>query len=159
MTHDLEKLLAKLAAFCAYRERCTSEVVAKMAEWQLPEPVQQQLLNCLRAEGYLNDERFAFAYAQGKFRHNQWGKVKIRLMLRQKQIPEPAIRAALNSIAPEEYMQLLHTLATKKAMQLQHKTHQHKLQQRLFQFLATKGFEPDLVSDTVRQLIKDLQES
>lgn len=143
-----------MSAFCAYRERCSSEVRDKMNALQLPEPLQEQLIDRLQKENYLNDERFALAFAHGKFRHKQWGKVKIRLMLKQKQLPDVLIRKALNQIDSEEYWQTLLSLAEKKAAELMRKPRKVPLQHALFHFLTGKGFEADLAAQAARQVIQ-----
>lgn len=151
---EFEKALLKLAAFCAYRERCSSEVQAKMAEWELSEALQKRLIAYLQTENYLNDERFAAAYARGKFRQKQWGRIKIRLMLRQKKLADTIIRNALNSIDGDEYWATLIELAEKKAAKLTAKPKNALLQRSLFQFLASRGFEADLIAEAVRQVLK-----
>jgi regulatory protein len=150
---EFEKALLKLAAFCAYRERCSSEVQAKMAEWELSESLQKRLIAYLQTENYLNDERFATAYARSKFRQKQWGRIKIRLMLRQKKLSDSIIRSALNSIDGDEYWDTLLELAKKKAALLAAKPKNALLQRSLFQFLASRGFEADLVAEAVRQVL------
>lgn len=50
------------------------------------------LLSQLIEENYLNEERFAIAYAGGKFRINQWGKTKIKYNLTQKQVSNYCIK-------------------------------------------------------------------
>ncbi|WP_250632791.1 regulatory protein RecX [Rhodoflexus caldus] len=151
---EFEKALLKLAAFCAYRERCSSEVQAKMAEWELSESLQKRLMAYLQAENYLNDERFAAAYARSKFRQKQWGRVKIRLMLRQKKLSDATIRHALNSIDGDEYWATLLELAEKKAAELANKPKKTAPKHSLFRFLAGKGFEADLAAEAVRQVLK-----
>lgn len=150
---EFEKALLKLAAFCAYRERCSSEVQAKMAEWELSESLQKRLMAYLQAENYLNDERFAAAYARSKFRQKQWGRVKIRLMLRQKKLSDAIIRHALNSIDGDEYWATLLELAEKKAAELTNKPKKTTLKHSLFRFLAGKGFEADFAAEAVRQVL------
>ncbi len=150
---EFEKALLKLAAFCAYRERCSSEVQAKMAEWELSESLQKRLMAHLQAENYLNDERFAAAYAHSKFRQKQWGRVKIRLMLRQKKLSDAIIRHALNSIDGDEYWATLLELAEKKAAELINKPKKTAPKNSLFRFLVGKGFEADLAAEAVRQVL------
>ncbi|WP_448519851.1 regulatory protein RecX [Rhodoflexus sp.] len=155
---EFEKALLKLASFCAYRERCSSEVRNKMAELQLSEQLQERLINYLQEENYLNDERFAAAYARSKFRQKQWGRGKIRLMLKQKRLPEPAIRAAINSIDPDEYWQVLLALAEKKLVKLMQKPGKTVWQHALFHYLTGKGFESDLVTEALCEVGKTIRD-
>jgi regulatory protein len=147
---EFEQALLKLAAFCAYRERCSREVRSKMTEWELPDALQERLIHYLKQENYLDDERFAMAYVRSKFRQQHWGKIKLRLMLQQKGLPDELIHRALHSIDKDEYWQTLLELAEKKAAQLAAKPKSATPQRSIFQFLARKGFEADLVAEAVR---------
>ena len=63
----------------------------------------EQLLTQLIEEDFLNEERFAIAYAGGQFRIKQWGKEKIKYALKQKQVSDYCIRKALTAIATSDY--------------------------------------------------------
>src|SRR3546814_9690394 len=65
----------------------------------------------LITDDFLNEERFAMAYASGKFRMNGWGRHKIKQGLGQKAVSAPLIRAALGSLDEQESREnLLHLL-------------------------------------------------
>src|SRR6476620_10497067 len=93
-----EKALQKIKHYCAYQERNHKEVKDKLYSFGLYRQEVEALLSQLIEEGYLNEERFAIAFAGGKFRLRQWGRVKIQYELKQKGISEYCIRKALMSI-------------------------------------------------------------
>jgi regulatory protein len=72
-----------------------------------------ELMATLIEENYLNEERFALAFAGGKFRMKQWGRVKIRYELKQKQVSDYNIKIALKQIDEEQYLKTLQELAKK----------------------------------------------
>ena len=109
-----EQALQKLKHYCAYQERCHSEVKEKLYSLGIWKKDQDEIFATLIEENYLNEERFAIAYAGGKFRINQWGRVKIRLALKQKQVIEYCIKKALREIDEKTYRKTLEKLATKK---------------------------------------------
>src|SRR4249919_3131506 len=115
----LEKLtplqaLPKLKKFCAYQERCHKEVEEKLFSYGVFKNDAQQLISQLIEEDYLNEERFALQYTSGKFRIKQWGKVKIKYQLKQKNVSDYCIKKALLSINKADYKKVLYKLADAK---------------------------------------------
>ena len=104
----------KIKPYCAYQERCHSEVKEKLSGYGLHRPDVEQLMSRLIEENYLNEERFAIAYASGHARIKKWGKVKITHGLRQKGVSAFCIKKALNEIDMDEYFAILQKLAAQK---------------------------------------------
>jgi regulatory protein len=77
-----------------------------------------EIIATLIEENYLNEERFAIAYAGGKFRIKGWGRVKIKYELKQKQVSEYCIKKALNQIDETDYVATLTKLASEKYQSL-----------------------------------------
>ena len=71
--------LAKARSFCAYQERCRTEVTTRIRSFGLNREQTEQVIKKLEEEGFLNDERFATIYAGSKFRILRWEKSKSRL--------------------------------------------------------------------------------
>lgn len=137
-----DEALAKLEHFCAYRERCPKEVRSKLAALGIHGQVAEQIFESLREDGFFNEERFALAYAGGKFRINHWGRVRIRQELRMREITEPVIRQALSSIDDVEYVTLLKQQLEKKRRQYDRDEH---TREKTAASLIRSGFEPELV--------------
>src|SRR5690606_40103744 len=64
----------KIASYCAYQERCQKEVRDKLYEYGLHSHEVENLITSVILEGFLNEERFAKAFARGKFRIKKWGR-------------------------------------------------------------------------------------
>src|SRR6201996_8784258 len=92
---SLEQALQKARHYCGYQERCHSEVKEKLYSFGLHKKEVEEALSTLIEENYLNEERFAIQYAGGHFRLKQWGKVKIRYELKQRQVSDYCIKKAL----------------------------------------------------------------
>ena len=90
-----DEALAKMEHFCAYRERCPKEVRTKLAALGVRGQSAEQIYQVLEEEGFFNEERFAMAFAGGKFRVNHWGRVRIRIELRMRSIAPHLIEQAL----------------------------------------------------------------
>ena len=139
-----EQALQKLKHYCAYQERCHSEVKDKLYQLGVWKKEHDEIIAALIEENYLNEERFAVAFAGGKFRIKQWGRVRIKYELKQKQVSEYSIKKAMKQIDEEEYLSLLNKLAKEKYAAL--KNEQYLIRKKkTMDYLAAKGFEADLV--------------
>jgi len=139
-----EQATQKLKHYCAYQERSHSEVKKKLYDLGVWKRDHDEILASLIEENYLNEERFAIAFARGKFRMKQWGKVKIRHELKEKQVGEYCIKRALKQIDEEAYLKTLRKLAAEKYKSL--KAEQFLVRKKkTIDFLLQKGYERDLI--------------
>ena len=95
---DAAQAWEKIKPYCAYQERCHREVKEKLYGYGLYGHDVEQIISRLIEENYLNEERFAVAYAGGHSRIKKWGKIKITQALRQKGVSAYCIKKALQSI-------------------------------------------------------------
>ncbi len=144
-----DQTLQKAKQYCAYQERCHSEVKEKLYGFGLYKKDVEELLSVLIEENYLNEERFAIQYAGGKFRMKQWGKVKIKYALKQKQVSEYCIKKALAAIGEPDYTRTLEKLFDQKLKTLRSEKNIFIKKRKLQDNLIQKGFEPALVSKLI----------
>jgi regulatory protein len=143
-----EQALQKLRHYCAYQERCHSEVKEKLYHLGVWKKDHDEIIAALIEDNYLNEERFAIAFAGGKFRVKQWGRVKIKYELKQKQVSEYCIKKALKQIAEEEYKATLEKLAKEKYASL--KGEQYLVRKKkTMDYLVAKGYEIGLIQNVV----------
>lgn len=147
-------ILLKLRHYCAYQERSHSEVKTKSLELGLRGDEIDNAIAALIADNFLNEERFARAYAGGKFRSQKWGRKKILAGLKQHQISSYCIKKGMEEIDDEDYMNTLRSLIEKKYASLKGEQYL-KRQFKTTQYLLQKGYEPDLVSEILKQIAKD----
>ena len=140
----INKLKAKLARYCAYRERTRQEVITKARDLGLYSEETAQLLEWLEAENFINEERFARTYVRDKFYLNKWGKRKIITELQKRKISEYCIAAGLTEIDEQDYLQQLDTLFKKKKELVKGDSDFIK-NQKAAAYLIGKGYEADLV--------------
>lgn len=144
-----EEALKKAKQYCAYQERCHSEVKEKLYSFGLHKNDVDELLSKLIEENYLNEERFAIQYAGGKFRIKQWGRIKIKYALKQKQVSEYCIKKALASIDESNYKKTIKKLADQKLKTLKGEKNIFIKKKKLQDHLIQKGFEINLVIELV----------
>jgi regulatory protein len=112
-----------------------------------------EIISTLITENYLNEERFAVHFAGGKFRMKQWGKIKIRQALKNKQVSEYCSRKALKEIDNTEYRQAFFKLAEQKLKTLKTEKNIFIKKRKLQDFLLQKGYEREMITDAVKNMI------
>ena len=146
-----EQALQKLKHYCAYQERCHHEVKEKLYDLGVWKKDHDPIIATLIEENYLNEERFAIAFAGGKFRIKQWGRVKIKYELKQKQVSEYSIRKALKQIGEEDYLRTLNKLAKEKYASL--KSEQYLIRKKkTMDYLFHRGFEAELINESIKTI-------
>ena len=147
-----EKAFQKAKYYCAYQERCHAEVKKKLYSFGLYKNEVELLMSQLIEENYLNEERFAIAFAGGKFRIKQWGKTRIKYELKQRQVSDYSIKKALSAIPDDDYEKTLQKLATEKLATLKTEKNIFTKRSKLQNYLVSKGYEFNMVVEIVREL-------
>jgi regulatory protein len=151
LTHDQRIAYDKAAFMCSRSEKCTSEIQEKLKLWGLSADDASSVIGKLVAEKYLDDERFARAYAKDKFKFNHWGKQKIQFMLRSKNISPEILELAMEGIEEEPYSDLLKNLLSNKLKTVKGKD-QYDLRNKLMRFAMSRGFESGLIYKVLKEL-------
>jgi regulatory protein len=146
---DEKVALTKAEHFCAYQERAQQEVRDKLYDWGLWPDAVENIIVKLIGDNFLNEERFAKSYVQGKFKQKGWGRVKIKQGLKIKKIPENLLKKALLTIDSDEYFETLTKVLGKKAALLIEKA-PYKRRYKLQQYALSRGFESDLINDVLK---------
>ena len=148
-----EQAFQKARHYCGYQERSHTEVKEKLYSFGLWKTDVEILLSRLIEENYLNEERFAQQFAGGKFRMKQWGRVKIKHELKQKQVSEYCIKKAMKEIDEEEYMKVLLKLAAQKWKSVKGPgVNRFTKLGKTTAYLLQKGYEADLVKKALSEL-------
>ena len=111
---DLALAREKIRSYCAYQERNQREVKQKLLSYGLLPYIADEILMELIQDGFLNEERYAQAFARGKVNIKGWGRKKIELELKMRGISAPCIIKALSEIDTDNYSAKLTSLAQKK---------------------------------------------
>ncbi len=145
-------LQASIYRFCNYQERCQQEVRDKLYELKaLPSEVENLIAELIEV-GLLNEERYARAFARGRFRIKHWGKVKITQHLKLNRISEYCIKKGLSEIDPEEYYRVLLKLTSQKWSSLKVERNQHIRKGKTSRFLQQRGFETSLINEAIQEI-------
>ena len=144
-----QQALLKAASYCAYQERCHDEVTEKLSEWGVYGDDAGNILLKLIEQNYLNEERFAKAFAGGKFRVKKWGRIKIKLELKKRKISDYCIRKAMQQIDDTDYAKTIRDLIAKKSKEIKGGK-EYIRKYKIAKFVASRGFEQDLIWEILK---------
>jgi len=144
------EIIKKIENYCSYQERCKNEVTEKLLRLGVDKLEQDNILNYLIKNNYINEERFAIAFTQGKFRIKNWGKVKILIELKRRKIEANLIAIAISQISDLDYQNMFNKLSLKKFNSLNGSLDSRK--RKFINYLSYRGWEYDLIIRKVSEL-------
>lgn len=143
-TFTPEQSFVKICRWCAFQERSQQEVRDKLYDYGLYQSEVEQIISRVITEGFLNEERFAIAFAGGKFRQLGWGREKIKIALKQKRVSDYCIKKALNQISDDDYLKMICKVLKKRESEEKEKA-SFRRKYKLANYLVSRGFESDMV--------------
>ena len=148
---DEELVLQKIRYFCSYQERSVRETEEKLRDWAVQRKRIPGIIRQLREEGYIDEKRFAIAFAGGKFRQNKWGRQKIGFELRLRGLSDKLVIEGIKAIDEEEYLKVLHSLILRKKNELKPEN-EPVSREKIINFVHGKGYEIDLILAALKEL-------
>ena len=148
---EIPLILQKIRHYCSYQERCISEIEQKLKDFTVQREKIPGIINQLQKEGYLDEERFAKAFAGGKFRLNQWGHNKIEFEMRIRGIPDLMIQEGMAEIDEAEYLQTLKELMIHKFNEIKEKKNVN-IREKIINFASGKGYEMKFILVFLREM-------
>jgi regulatory protein len=145
------RVFARATKLLASRPHSVSELRERLLErrWASKEIV-DEAINRLKEYGYLDDERFAVAYASLRVRQKALGRNRLARDLQSKRVEAPIAEMALDLVFSETSEQELIDRAIEKRIRLRGKPKNAREAKRLFDHLLRLGFPFDLVRDKIR---------
>lgn len=146
------KVLNRLRGLCSHREYCVADVLKKATDGlEGDRAAAQEVVDVLVKEKYVDDLRYASAYARDKASIQGWGDVKIRYMLSAKGVAASVITEALQEIDREKSSSRLHKLLENKLRSLKDDP---QCRLKLLRFALGRGYSYDEASHTIDQLLR-----
>ena len=148
------EVLDKMAKYCAYQERCVKDVTDKLKTFDISPKDQEEILNYLIDNRFVNDERFARSFVRGKINQSGWGLNKIRFHLIQKGIDKEIIEEALGQTDEEVYRKRLIDILKTKVKTIKADNDFEK-KRKLAAYAIQRGFESSLVWEVLKEDFED----
>lgn len=150
--------LIKQKAFRLLQRRIhtAKELYTKLRQKFSDDVLIKKCINDLRQKGFINDKEFATTFVSEKQKSKKWSRTKLKSEMIKRGISGEIITEILNkTFSPEKEEQSARELAEKKYKQLIRKeSDKRKLFQKLTMYLQSKGYDYELSSGIVRNLLK-----
>lgn len=147
-------LLNQLKKYCSINERCRRDVILKIQRLKAGVFI-DKLIEELEKDNFINENRYLQLFSQSKIRNRKWGYLKVKAKLLSKGIAYRKIEEYFEKPEKEVYRENLHTLLTKKLETLK-KAGKDNLFARLMRFGLNRGYEQELVMETLNVLLNDI---
>ena len=149
----LNAMLNKAMDYCSRSEKCEFDVRRKLNDWQAESTVVDDVIDALYSDQFIDHSRYARAYVNDAFKLKLWGRIKIRVNLKMKNIASSVINEALLNIDETEYLDKIMYLITSR--------HKKALIDNDYKFKAVKslysrGYESELVLKAIALLQNQL---
>ena len=152
---DEKKVLERLQRQCVRMESCTSDLYRKaLKAMEGDAEAAARIMASLVEDRFVDDRRYAVAFAREKSSLQGWGPVKIRFMLRGKGISDETISEALLEVDPEKASLKLEKLAADKYRLLQGDP---QCRLKLLKTLLSRGYGYDEVEAAVRKVMESAE--
>lgn len=152
MDDKQKKVADRLRGLCSRREYCVADILKKACDaLEGDRAAAQEVVDLLISEKYVDDLRYASAFARDKAAIQGWGAVKIRYMLAGKGVARDVIDKALEDIDQEKAGSRLEKLLENKFRTLKDDP-QHRL--KMLRFGLGRGYSYDEVNSVVEHLIQ-----
>jgi len=143
---------AKMEALCSRREYCTADIREKLKRYMLPEEAVTDIISSLQRDKYLDDLRYAAAFARDKSSLAGWGARKIEFALRRKGVSSEVIREALCDIDQEKVSERMQEVVLRKWRSLSNEDDLEKRRIKTIKFALGRGYSFEEVSSFVQGL-------
>ncbi len=148
----MEKVLDRMRNLCSRREYCRSDIMKKVVSALDGDKERaEKVMEILVAERYIDEFRYASAFARDKSSISGWGETKIRYMLSSKGVPREVIDKALEEIDGSKAMTRLEKLMENKYRSLKEDP---QCRLKMLRFGLGRGYGYDEVSEVLEFLMK-----
>ena len=147
-----EQALNRAAAYCSQAERATQEVLQKLEAWEVSDDDAARILEFLRKERFLDEQRYVHAFVNDKFTYERWGRVKIAYALRAKGVTGAVVSNTMDDVIdPDRYVETLTELLRAKMRGMKTPLVPND-RAKLYRFAAQRGFESHVVGAALQRL-------
>ncbi|MEL7159316.1 MAG: regulatory protein RecX [Bacteroidota bacterium] len=152
VVYTYEAALAALQHYCAYQDRCHTDVRKKLKELRFFGDLAEEVICALIQEKYLDEERFARSFARGKFKMKRWGRMKITRELKQRDVSPYCIKKGLSEIEEEDYFRVLDEELLRRDRLERKATHPYLRRRKLADYMFQRGYESSLTWEAINRL-------
>ena len=150
LSEDEKYILEKIQSYCHFQERCIKEVRNKLFSLKATNKTVDKILQSLIDNDYLNEDRYASMFIQGKLRIKKWGRIKLKYELRLKGLDINIIDYNIKKIKEEEYIWYFNEFSTNKIKLLKGTKDQKK--RSFINYFTYRGWENSLIYQKLNEI-------
>lgn len=143
-----KQALGSLMRLCARSERSSGDAIRLLRRWGVAEGEHQAIIDRLITERYIDDRRYAEAYAREKSQLAGWGARKIALYLRQKGIENTIIEEVTAMLDSSIQRDKLIAKLRRKASTVKADS-DYELRGKLMRYVAGLGYDYAMAKEMV----------
>lgn len=148
----MEKVIDRMRNLCSRREYCKADIMKKaLAALDGDRDSAEKVIEVLVNEKYIDELRYASAFARDKASLAGWGGTKIRYMLSSKGVPRDVIDRALEEIDDEKAKTRLEKLLENKFRSLKDDP---QCRLKMLRFGLGRGYSYEEVAEVTDCLMK-----
>ena len=153
-TKTAQQALQSLMRLAARSEKSTGDALRLMRTWGVPEAEQRGVLEKLIADRYIDNRRYAEAYAREKSRLAGWGERKIAMQLRMKGVERETISAVLAEVLQDDGMAERLQEKLEKKLRTVKAANDYELRGKLLRYALGLGYDYDMAAEVIEELTK-----
>ena len=153
-TKTAQQALQSLMRLAARSEKSTGDALRLMRTWGVPEAEQRGVLDKLIADRYIDNRRYAEAYAREKSRLAGWGERKIAMQLRMKGVERETISAVLAEVLQGDSMAERLQEKLEKKLRTVKAANDYELRGKLLRYALGLGYDYDMAAEVIEELTK-----
>ncbi len=143
-------VVEKIMRYCAYRERCTSEVENKLKTLTDNSLERDKVMKALLDDGFVDDRRYAEIFTKSKIHQQHWGRNKISSALKTKHIATEIINDVMSEIDEDEQIEILESLIKSKKID---EPDASKRRAKMVRYAMSKGFSIGQIEQVLKEKI------
>lgn len=141
-----------MADLCSRSEQCEADIRRKLQLMGIPGSAATEIIDDLTAQRFIDNSRYARAFANDKARFSGWGQHKIKAALAVKRISSSDISEAIENVESEIFQEAADRACAAKARTLDLTEYTDRT--KLTRHLLSKGFTSSEISRAISKLRK-----
>lgn len=153
-----DEALSRAAGLCAKCEQCTPDLRKKLAAWGIFPGDADKIIRKLEEMRFVDDTRFARAYAHDKLAYSGWGRNKLIQGLWAKRLDRNYIDASMDDIDEEEYEAVCRRVILSKIRLSKDGLSTYESKMKILRYAVQRGFETRLAGRIINEIAREERE-
>lgn len=153
-TISIDQAYGRMVKICSRKECCAFDIQKKLARMELPESASDEIIDRLKENRFINDDRFIRSFINDKLRFNKWGRRKIELALFQKRLTQEAVERIFSEFDEADLSRSLPVLLERKWKGITGKSLYEK-KSKLIRYALGRGFTMEQINKYLDELLKN----